>query len=119
MTRSTLLVSAFLGALLWYTQPLAQSEPNGLIPAPEPPPLPQRVQEGEPLEPDITIVQRTEETVYEYRVNGRLRAVRVVQKDKRFPPDYLIDADGDGRLEHRRHDLAPEILINGWVLFSW
>ena len=90
-----------------------------LTPAPEPPPLPPRVESGEVLEPDITIVQRREEIVYEYRVNGQLRAIKVVPRNKNFPPYYLMDTDGDGRLERRRWGLGSDVLVNSWVLFSW
>ncbi len=97
----------------------AQTQPPDLVPAPEPPPIPTRVQSGESLEPDITIVRREEETVVEYRQNGELRAVKVIPKNPDFPPYYLVDADGDGRLESRRSELTPNIWINSWVLFSW
>ncbi len=85
--------------------------------APEPPPLPQRVQSGEVMEPDVIIIQRKEETVHEYRVNGRLRAVKVVPKNA--PIYYLVDADGDGELETRQSEISPDFLINRWVLFRW
>ena len=71
------------------------------------------------MDPDITIIQRREETIVEYRVNGRLRAIKVVPENKDFPPYYLVDTDGDGRLETRREGPTEQILINSWVLFSW
>jgi hypothetical protein len=111
--RSIILVMTFL----CWTELGAQEDE--LTPVPEPPPLPEKVESGEVLEPDITIVQRKEEVVYEYRVNGRLRAVKVVPRNEAFPPYYLIDTDGDGRLERRRWDLGTEVFVNGWVLFSW
>lgn len=112
-------LSASLGlAALISTNSLAQSAVKGLEPLPEkPPPLPEPVQSGEALEPDITIIQRGRKTIYEYRLNGRLYAIRVAQEG--FPPYYLVDADGDGELESRRKELSPEFLIPQWVLFSW
>ncbi len=99
-------------------QPPAQFGPAPAPPPiPEPPPLPQRVQSGEPLEPDITIIQKKQETVTEYRLNGRLYMIKVTPK--RGYPYYLVDADGDGRLETRRDALAPGFLVPAWVLFSW
>ena len=80
----------------------------------EPPP---RIQSGEELEPEITIVQNENETRYEYRVNGKLRGIRV------FPfvgPSYLlVDVDGDGNLDRSSDPYGPNFLINSWVLLSW
>lgn len=81
--------------------------------------MPERVRSGEALDPDITIIQRKDETIVEYRQNGRLRAVKVVPRNKDFPPYYLVDGDGDGRMDKRTVELGPEIFINNWVLFSW
>ncbi len=114
--------TALLGAaalLLISTQVVADEQPSDLIPVPEPPPIPERLQSGEVMEPDITIIQRREETIVEYRLNGRLRAVKVVPRNESFPAYYLVDADGDGRLESRRSELTPQILVNSWVIFSW
>ena len=35
------------------------------------------------------------------------------------PPFYLVDADGDGRLETRRNNLAPGFAVPAWVLYRW
>ena len=92
--------------------------PPELQPAPEPPPLPPQVRSGEALEPDVRIVRKGQSTVTEYRVNGRLRAIKV-QPDGDFPPYYLYDTDGDGRLDQRRARFDPDLLIPRWVIFSW
>ena len=64
-----------------------------------------------------TIVQTENETRYEYRVNGKLRGIRV------FPivgPSYLlVDVDGDGNLDRTSDSYGPNFLVNSWVLFSW
>ncbi len=95
----------------------AQSNEPPLVDAPEPPTLPEPVRSGEVLEPDVTIVHGEKETVYEYRVNGELRAIKVVPDGA--PAYYLVDGDGDGALDTQRHALAPDFLINSWVLFQW
>jgi hypothetical protein len=96
----------------------AQAPPRDLQPAPAPPPLPESVQSGQPLEPEVTIVPKKEgATVQEYRVNGRVYAIKVVPDVG--PPYYLIDVNGDGRFEMRRSDLASPILIPAWVIFRW
>ncbi|MGI9331875.1 MAG: DUF2782 domain-containing protein [Gammaproteobacteria bacterium] len=81
--------------------------------APEPPPP---VRSGEPLEPEVQIILREKETVTEYRVNGRLRAIKVVPVAG--PAYYLVDTDGDGSLE-TRGELDGDLLIPHWVIFSW
>ncbi len=92
-----------------------ESEPVDVVP--EPPPLPARLQSGEAIEPDVTIVRGEKRTVVEYRVAGQLRAVKVIPDIG--APYYLADADGDGNLESKRYPLAPDFLVNQWVIFSW
>lgn len=103
--------------VLWPLATMAQSQEPALPDAPEPPTLPQRVQSGETLEPDVTIIRRREETVTEYRVNGKLRAIKV--QPNNAPAYYLVDSDGDGRPESRRDGFGEDILIPQWVIFSW
>jgi hypothetical protein len=93
--------------------PMPANPPAAQQSAPPPPP------EGgaeEVIEPQVTIVQRGENVVEEYRAGGRLYMVRIT------PPKgyayFLVDTDGDGNLETRRNDrsLPP---IPQWVLFRW
>ncbi|HEX9583605.1 MAG TPA: DUF2782 domain-containing protein [Gammaproteobacteria bacterium] len=113
MLKKILPAMLFLGPLAV----TAQSQGPALSDAPEPPPLPQQVQSGETLEPDITIIRRQKETVTEYRVNGKLRAIKV--QPNNAPAYYLVDADGDGTPESRRDGFGEDILIPQWVIFSW
>nr|VFJ97639.1 MAG: Protein of unknown function (DUF2782) [Candidatus Kentron sp. H]VFJ98172.1 MAG: Protein of unknown function (DUF2782) [Candidatus Kentron sp. H]VFK03228.1 MAG: Protein of unknown function (DUF2782) [Candidatus Kentron sp. H] len=105
-----------LFALLFSAHLPAQSEDKELQPLPEPPPLPPRVESGEVMEPNVTIVQGKQHTIHEYRVNGRLYAIKIVPKNA--PPYYLIDTDGDGTLDHRG-GLSGDLIVPQWVLFSW
>ena len=111
------LISAVL-AVTFSLGVAAQSTPPDLQPAPEPPPLPARVESGEALEPDVRIVRRDGATVTEYRVNGQLRAIKV-EPDGDLPPYFLYDTDGDGRLDQRRARFDPDLLIPSWVIFRW
>ena len=72
---------------------------------------------GETLEPEVTIRQKGERTVTEYRVNGRLYMIKV--KPAAGPAYYLADTDGDGELESRQSELDPGFLIPKWILFQW
>ena len=66
-------------------------------------------------EPDVTIVQKGDKTVEEYRVNGFLYAVKVTPK--KGNPYFLVRADGsDGNFI--RAD-KPELRIPSWEIFSW
>jgi len=105
-------------ALLWVASLCPAQQPPELEAIPEPPPLPSQVQSGEALEPDVSIVHQDNATITEYRVNGRLRAIKV-QPDGRFPAYYLYDTDGDGRLDQRLSRYDPDLLIPHWTLFSW
>nr|VFJ54119.1 MAG: Protein of unknown function (DUF2782) [Candidatus Kentron sp. FM]VFJ56249.1 MAG: Protein of unknown function (DUF2782) [Candidatus Kentron sp. FM]VFK10158.1 MAG: Protein of unknown function (DUF2782) [Candidatus Kentron sp. FM] len=106
--------------LLFFSSLPAHSEDMGLQPVPEPPPLPARVESGELMEEDVTIIRGARHTLHEYRVNGRLYAIKIVPQNA--PPYYMVDTDGDGILDLReeyRDDLISGFLIPQWVLFSW
>jgi hypothetical protein len=83
----------------------------------EAPPPPAAVESGEPLEPEVTIIQGERETIQEYRVNGQLYMIKVVPK--KGYPYYLVDTNGDGRLETRYTDPGAHLLVPHWVLFRW
>lgn len=67
--------------------------------------------------PEVTIIQRDDATVEEYRVGGQLYMIKVTPK--KGIPYYLVDTDGDGRLDARRSELAEDLLIPRWTLFRW
>ena len=107
-------------ALLGISLPtLAQTEPPTLQAVPEPPPIPEQLQSGDVIEPDVRIVRRDQATITEYRVNGRLRAIKVTPDDEGLPAYYLYDTDGDGRLDQRRSRFEADLMIPRWVIFSW
>lgn len=68
-------------------------------------------------EPEVTIIQSEGKRVEEYRVNGQLYMIKVTPR--KGPPYYIVDTDGDGVLETRRNDLAPDVLTPQWILFRW
>lgn len=80
--------------------------------APPPPPAPQ-----DELEPEVTITQREDEMIEEYRVNNQLYMIKVIPK--KGYAYYLVDTDGDGRLDTRRNDLVEDVLIPQWTLLRW
>ena len=85
---------------------------------PEVPEMPMPVEDGEPMEADITITREGEKTLYEYRVNGKLYKIKVVPTVG--PAYYFLDVDGDGEMEEvSESDLVKGLKVNQWTLFSW
>ncbi|OGT79918.1 MAG: hypothetical protein A3H91_07085 [Gammaproteobacteria bacterium RIFCSPLOWO2_02_FULL_61_13] len=99
--------------------PTAAPEPAAeeLVPDPTPPDLPDRLEDGQPIEPDVTIVRKGDAVVEEYRANGRMFMVKITPKVGK--PYYLLDKDGDGRMESRMSDLYEDFAVPQWVIFSW
>ena len=91
------------------------SNPGGLEPVPEPPELPDPLETGENIEPEVTIIRKKDAVIEEYRVNGQLYMVKVTPA---FGPVYYIkDLDGDGQMDHRYELEDPA--VPEWVLFTW
>lgn len=92
------------------------TNPGGLEPIPEPPELPDPLETGENIEPVVTIIRKDDSVIEEYRVNGSLYMVKVTPAVG--PAYYMIDNDGDGRMDSRRSDL-DDVIVPQWVLFTW
>jgi len=95
---------------------MAEQAPKQAEAVPEPPPLPEQMQSGEVLEPDVTIIESEEQKIEQYSVNGQIYMVKITPKGG--IPYYLVDTDGDGDLEYRRNDLEPHA-THQWRLLSW
>jgi hypothetical protein len=91
------------------------SEPLDAVPLP--PEIPEAIQSGEPIEPEVTILQKEESTVEEYRLNGRLYMVKIIPAVG--ASYYLLDRDGDGMMEFRTSKLGDDVVVPQWVLFEW
>jgi len=85
---------------------------------PEPPVLPDPVESGEVLEPEIIITPGKDGgTITEYRVNGIVWKVKITPAFG--PPYYLRDRNGDGTMDCKTNNIYDDICVPGWVLFSW
>ena len=72
----------------------------------------------DPAGVEINIITEGDKTIEEYSLNGRVYMVRIMQKG--FAPYYLIDRDGDGRMDEQVSELmGPSIQPPNWVLFRW
>ena len=80
-------------------------------------PPPPALSDEEEIEPEVTIIQREDKTIEEYRVNGQLYMIKVTPKNA--PPYYLVDTDGNGVMETQRTEIEPRLMIPRWVLFRW
>jgi hypothetical protein len=75
------------------------------------------VQSDQDSSGEVKIKEEKDETISEFRINGQLYMIRITPK--KGTPYYLVDSDGDGNLETRWNELAPELLIPAWVLLRW
>jgi Protein of unknown function (DUF2782) len=100
----------------------AQNKPKDLEPLPEPPVVqeglddntaaaPQRAPEKPPRDAQVTVVQRGDTTVEEYRVKGRLTMAKVTPKHG--VPYYIHYRNGDDPLS-TRGQRAEELRVPMW-----
>ena len=69
------------------------------------------------FEPEVTIIRKEDQLIEEYRINGSLYMVKVTPSIG--PAYYLIDQDGDGKLESRTSRLGSGTTTPQWILFEW
>jgi hypothetical protein len=69
------------------------------------------------IRPTVTIQEHSNRVVEEYSVNNKTYMVKITPTIG--APYYLIDDDGSGELEYRRHSGGRDIRVPQWVLFSW
>ena len=68
-------------------------------------------------EPDVTIIQRGQERVEEFRINNRVYMIKITPA--KGYPYYLVDTNGDGNFDTRRTGLDAKVVIPQWVLLHW
>ena len=90
--------------------------PDNLQPLPPPPAFDPAAEDAPVDEPQITIIKRTEQTVEEYRVGGKLYMIKVTPKVG--APYYLVDDRGDGKFS-RQEGLDSGIRPPRWVIRSF
>ena len=76
----------------------------------------------ETIEPEVVIKQKDDSTIEEYRIKGKLYAIKVTPKNcwVKFicHPYYLVDVKGNGNFVRSDVENA-EYLIPKWTLFTW
>ena len=89
------------------SQALADETPKGLEPIPDVPPVVGK-DGGEP--PEVTIKQKGEKKIEEYRMHGHLYMIKVTPKHG--VPYYLVDMKGDGQFVRQTPMVRPPM----WVI---
>ena len=102
-------------ALSLFALAAAADKPANLQPLPDVPPPPGVTADAD-LEPQVTITRRGEDTVEEYRINGRLYMMKVTPAAG--PVYYLVDEEGKGAWA-RRNNYGADVQPPRWVIFSW
>ncbi|MCU0835170.1 MAG: DUF2782 domain-containing protein [Chromatiaceae bacterium] len=69
------------------------------------------------IEPSVTIRERENRVVEEFRVNNNLYMIRITPRVG--APYYLIDPDGSGDMAWSRGPARVEQRVPQWALFSW
>ena len=88
-------------------------EPVSVIESPEPPSI---IESGEAIEPQVTIIRQEDKIIEEYRINNNLYMVKITPVAGMTY--YLIDHDGDGKLDVKKDEL-DDVIVPQWVLFTW
>ena len=110
------LTTIMTGAFLLFFTIAAPSQTDKPLPDVPPPPPP--LERDVTPEPEVTIRREGGEVIEEYRINGRLYMIKVTPSIG--PSYYLVDKDGDGKMNSRINGpLDDDFIVPQWVLFSW
>lgn len=112
------LLAVMLAALAFdaLAQSAARSRPPGTLPLEEvPPPLP--LTETSAPQPDVTTRTEGDQTIQEYRINGKLYMTRVTPRHGR--PYILMDQRGDGTFSKLDNTLDGQVRVPQWVLLEF
>lgn len=67
-------------------------------------------------EPEVTITKKSEMTVEEYRIGGKLYMIKVTPKYGK--PYYLVDDQGDGKFA-RQESLDSGFRVPRWIIHNF
>ena len=69
------------------------------------------------LQPEVRVENHSNRRTEEYRVNNNLYMVKVTPKSG--PSYFLVDTDGSGEMEMRRHSPGQDTQVPQWTLSNW
>ena len=113
MGKSAILLMLFF---IFFNLMMAIVKADELAPVIEPPELPGSIESGEQIEPQVTIIRQEDKIIEEYRINNNLYMVKITPVVGMTY--YLIDHDGDGKLDVRKNEL-DDVIVPQWVLLTW
>ncbi len=117
MNNMNKLILLYTSCLFLTLHAYAQNNDEEFASVPAPPEIPDPLQSGQPIEPEVTIIRGEKSITEEYRLNGKLYMIKVIPEIGK--PYYLIDRDGDGIMEKRMSSIYDDDVVPQWVLFSW
>ena len=109
------LITALLLNGLFSTAYAAQPQAPAAQPVPPPPPMDANAPDAD-LEPPVTIIKQAEQTIEEYRANGKLYMIKVIPKIG--SPYYLVDDRGDGKFS-RQEGLDSGVRPPRWTIHKF
>ena len=101
---------------IFFNLMMAIVKADELAPVIESPELPGSIESDEQIEPQITIIRQEDKIIEEYRINNNLYMVKITPVIGMTY--YLIDHDGDGKLDVRKNEL-DDVIVPQWVLITW
>ena len=113
MGKSAILLMLFF---IFFNLMMAIVKADELAPVIESPELPGSIESGEQIEPQITIIRQEDKIIEEYRINNNLYMIKITPVIGMTY--YLIDHDGDGKLDVRKNEL-DDVIVPQWVLITW
>jgi hypothetical protein len=113
MGKSAILLMLFF---IFFNLMMAIVKADELAPVIESPDLPGSIESGEKIEPQITIIRQEDKIIEEYRINNNLYMVKITPVIGMTY--YLIDHDGDGKLDVRKNEL-DDVIVPQWILITW
>jgi hypothetical protein len=109
---------ALSGVLPVAAQSTERMKPPGTVPLEEvPPPPPMSIEPGSEPEPQVTTRTQGDETIQEYRLDGKLYMMRVTPKHGHAY--VLMDNKGDGTFVRQDNPLDSGIKVPQWVLLEF
>jgi uncharacterized protein DUF2782 len=102
-----------------FAQSTERPKPPGTAPLEEVPPPPPitSIERGNEPEPQVSTRTQGDETIQEYRLNGKLYMMRVTPKHGH--PYVLMDNRGDGTFVRQDNPLDSGLRVPQWVLLEF
>lgn len=110
------LISVLLLSCLACAAFAGDNPPADLKPLPPPPALEPNSQDND-LEPQVTITNKTDMVIEEYRMRGKLYMIKVTPKVGK--PYFMIDDAGDGQFTRHDGPDASNMRPPRWVIFRF